>query len=238
MKALPAPSEGDADTPPLRSPVRRKRHHLSRDLIIAEAVAMLKEGDLKALTLRGLAKRLGVGAMSLYTHFASRDALINAVADHLFALFEPPDPAAPWQEYVRNWLWATYAHFARYPVAPKIISFDGQVCPAWLKTWLPIATKLKENGLSGRDLAFAMDWFSTAAMSFIHAQMDARTTRQATALTFVAELQPADQRLSVELWSEFPELENARTLAFGFELYVQGLETLIRNAGQASSAAA
>src|SRR4051812_48920357 len=85
---------------------RRKRNTLSHDAIVAEAVSMLQDGALESLTLRGLAQRLGVAPMSLYTHFASRGELIEAVAEHIFALFEPPHPAETWQGYVRNWLWA------------------------------------------------------------------------------------------------------------------------------------
>jgi AcrR family transcriptional regulator len=220
------PQANDAET----AVRRRKRNHLSREIIVAEAVEMLKEGAPDALTLRGLAKRLGVGAMSLYTHFASRDALLNGVADHVFALFEPPEPHGPWQDYIRNWLWATHRLFERFPVAPTVISWEGRVCTAWLKTWFPIASLLREQGLDGQEVAFAMDWFSTGAMSFIASQAGAVSTRQPSALAFVGELEPAEQRLAIELWSEFRNVDSRQVLAFGFEQYVTGLEMLVRNA--------
>ncbi len=205
---------------------QRKRNHLSREMIVAEAVSMLKEGSLDALTLRGLAKRLGVGPMSLYTYFASRDALLNGVADHVFALFEPPEMRGAWQDYVRAWLWSTYHHFERFPIAPKVISWDGRICSAWLKTWFPIARLLRDEGLDGDRLTFAMDWFSTAAMAFIQAQMDAPSTRRAT--TFLADLDPNDQQLAVELWTRFREIDPHQIVEFGFEQYVRGLELLIQ----------
>ena len=207
---------------------RQKRNHLSREMIVSEAVSMLKEGALHALTLRGLAKRLGVGPMSLYTHFSSRDALLNGVADHVFALFEPPQMGGSWQDYIREWLWATYRHFERFPIAPKVISWDGRICSAWLKTWFPIARLLREQGLDGDRLTFAMDWFSIAAMAFIQAQMDAPSTRRAT--TFLSDLEPNDQQLAVELWSRFRVLDPHQVIEFGFEQYVRGLETLVQNA--------
>ena len=217
---------------------RRKRNHLSRDMIVAEALEMLKEGSPDALTLRGLATRLGVGAMSLYTHFDSRDALLNGVADHVFALFEPPEDRGPWQDYVRAWLWATYRLFERFPIGPKVISWDGRVCSGWLKTWLPVATLLKRQGLAGPDLAFAMDWFGTSGMSFIQSQMDAPTTRQPSVLVFLADLNPDEQRLALELWATFQNDDTSEILAFGFEQIVQGLETLVRKAKAGSPTAA
>jgi len=209
---------------------RNKRNHLSREMIVAEAVEMLKEGSLAALSLRGLANRLGVGVMSLYTHFPSRDALLNGVADHVFSLFEPPPQRDPWQEYIRAWLWATYRLFERYPVAPRVIFWDGRVCSAWLKTWLPVASLLKKEGLEGQDLAFAMDWFGTSGMSFIQSQMDAPITRQPSVLAFLAELNSDEQRLALELWSGFPNDDSTAILTFGFEQIIQGMETLLTKA--------
>ena len=238
MTAIEARSEGRAPKQPHQQGERRKRNHLSREMIVTEAVAMLTEGTLDALTLRGLAKRLEVGPMSLYTYFSSRDALLNAVADHVYALFEPPEIGDSWQAYVRDWLWATVRLFQRFPVAAHIINIEGRICSAWLKTWLPIAGQLQKNGLDGEALAFAMDWFGTSAMAFIQAQMNVGGSRQPSALTFVSELDSDNQRLAVELWSKFRMLETPRVLEFGFEQYVLGLETLLREASQTASVTA
>ena len=207
---------------------RRKKNYLSREMIVAEAVEMLREGSLAALTLRGLAKQLGVGVMSLYTHFPSRDALLNGVADHVFSLFELPDKRDSWEDYIRAWLWATYQLFERFPIAPKVIYWDGRVCSAWLKTWLPVATLLKKEGLAGSDLTFAMEWFATSGMSFVLAQMATPVTRQPSVLVFLADLNPSEQRLALELWSTFQSNDSSEILAFGFERIVQGLEALVQ----------
>jgi len=214
---------------------RRKRNTLSRDVIVAEAVSMLRDGALDSLTLRGLAQRLGVAPMSLYTHFSSRDDLLRAVSEHLFTLFELPPAGDSWQDQVRNWLWANYRLFERYPVASKIIVIDGRVCSGWLKTMMTVAARLQENGLDGYNLAFAMDWLSTSAMAFIQAQMDAHTTRQPSALTFISELEPDDQRRAVDLWGVFRNLEVEKVLDFGFDQYVKGLEELMASAKAAEA---
>lgn len=214
---------------------RRKRNTLSHDAIVAEAVSMLQDGALESLTLRGLAQRLGVAPMSLYTHFSSRDDLLRAVSEYLFTLFEPPPAGDSWQDLVRNWLWANYRLFERYPVASKIIVIDGRVCSGWLKTMMTVAARLQENGLDGYNLAFAMDWLSTSAMAFIQAQMDAHTTRQPSALTFISELEPDDQRRAVDLWGVFRNLEMEKVLDFGFDQYVKGLEELMTSAKAAEA---
>ena len=213
---------------PARSPKPRARRRLSREAIVAEAAAMVSEGALEALTLRGLAERLGTSPMSLYTYFRSRDALLNALADHVFALFEVPASAPTWQENVRNWLQATHDHFIRHPIAPKVILWDGHVCPAWLKTWFPIARLLKEQGVQGARLAFAMSWFTTAAMGFITSRIDSPAKHRLSTIAYIDGLDEDDERLAVELWLHFQNVDQRAALEFGFDVIIHGLEAIVR----------
>ena len=51
---------------------------LSADIIATEALALVDELGESGLSMRTLAKRLGVSAMSLYTYFPSRNDLVDA----------------------------------------------------------------------------------------------------------------------------------------------------------------
>jgi AcrR family transcriptional regulator len=57
---------------------------LSRDKIVAAARSSVVENGRGALSLRPLAARLGVTAPALYAHFASKEALLTAVAEDEF----------------------------------------------------------------------------------------------------------------------------------------------------------
>jgi AcrR family transcriptional regulator len=67
-------------------PVRRARakkpyHHGNlREALVAEALAIITRKGPAALTLRSVARKLGVTQTAPYRHFASKDALIGAVA--------------------------------------------------------------------------------------------------------------------------------------------------------------
>jgi len=56
------------------------RAALSGDQIVREAIALIDAEGLDALSMRALAGRLGVEAMSLYHHFPSKAALLTAVS--------------------------------------------------------------------------------------------------------------------------------------------------------------
>jgi AcrR family transcriptional regulator len=58
-----------------------ERPTLHRDAIIAAAREMIVAGGVEALSLRRLARRLGVTAPALYSHVDNKQALIRAVAE-------------------------------------------------------------------------------------------------------------------------------------------------------------
>lgn len=77
---------------------------------------MVDASGAAALTMRALAQRLGVEAMTLYAYFASKDQLLDAVADRVAAdLSLPPAPHGDWQERIRNAVWAWAAMEEAHP---------------------------------------------------------------------------------------------------------------------------
>lgn len=75
---------------------RRKKEqpNLSQERIVAEALALLDAEGLEALSMRALGTRLGAGATSIYRHVASKDELIELVADEVYAEIEVPEATA------------------------------------------------------------------------------------------------------------------------------------------------
>ncbi len=80
----------EIETPP-RSRVRNPRGqgaHL-RGEIVAAAVELLEEhGDQGAVTLRSVARRVGIAAPSIYRHFPDQPAIMLAVVQEAFAEFD------------------------------------------------------------------------------------------------------------------------------------------------------
>ncbi|KAF1046818.1 TetR/AcrR family transcriptional regulator C-terminal domain-containing protein [Xylophilus sp.] len=80
---------------------------LDRDVIVAEALALLDEVGLDAVSTRLLARRLGVEQPSLYWHFRRKAELLTAMAKAAMAPHAAaplPGPADDWREWFRgNW---------------------------------------------------------------------------------------------------------------------------------------
>ncbi|MFB8277692.1 TetR/AcrR family transcriptional regulator C-terminal domain-containing protein [Nocardia colli] len=75
---------------------------LNRDTVIAEALDLLDEVGLDAVSTRQLAKRLGVEQPSLYWHFRKKEDLLSAMAEAAMAphVTAPlPKPGDDWREW-------------------------------------------------------------------------------------------------------------------------------------------
>jgi AcrR family transcriptional regulator len=79
---------------PSRRPARPYHHGNLRSALLAEAVCVLAEADVASLSLRELARRLGVSHAAPYRHFADKDALLAAIAQQGFDLLAAEVEAA------------------------------------------------------------------------------------------------------------------------------------------------
>ncbi|QLY27778.1 TetR/AcrR family transcriptional regulator [Nocardia huaxiensis] len=72
---------------------------LTRDAIVTTAISLADESGLDALSMRRIADRMSVGAMSLYRHIPNKDALLAAMTDEV----SRRNPYPPTDG--RNWTW-------------------------------------------------------------------------------------------------------------------------------------
>lgn len=74
---------------------------LDRQMIVDQALALLDEQGLDALTMRALAGRLGVRASALYWHVGSRDELVTLMAGTFYRqATDAVSPGLGWREWL------------------------------------------------------------------------------------------------------------------------------------------
>ena len=75
---------------------QNRRPVLTRNRVVAEALAIISAGGAAALSMRALAARLGVVPAALYRHVRSKEQLYNLVLDRVLAEVDcqanPPSP--------------------------------------------------------------------------------------------------------------------------------------------------
>lgn len=111
------------DSKPKRGRPAGGRSVLTRDRIVAEAVAMVEEAGLAEVTMRGLARRLGVDAMSLYHHVDNRDALLDRITELVLGGMELPPATGVLRDDVHAVARAFRRVALRYPnCAPLVLT--------------------------------------------------------------------------------------------------------------------
>lgn len=87
-------------TPPtVETPGRRVA--LTRDRVVAEALAVISADGVAGLSMRGLATRLSVVPAALYRYVRSKEQLHDLVLDQVLAEVDPAvDPTLPWTRRV------------------------------------------------------------------------------------------------------------------------------------------
>lgn len=89
----------------MSKPIRERRDdrtRLSRQRVLRGAVAVADAGGIGALTIRSLARELGVKPMSVYHHVANKDEILDGIVDVVFAEIDLPSPDGDWQVEMRR----------------------------------------------------------------------------------------------------------------------------------------
>src|SRR5215470_1359350 len=97
--------EGARRRPARGNPGARRapaRIPLSRERIVAEALAQIDRDGLEAFSTRKLGEALGVQAMSLYHHFPSKAHVLDAVLEHVIGQIEFLPETEPAEKRLRT----------------------------------------------------------------------------------------------------------------------------------------
>jgi AcrR family transcriptional regulator len=124
-------------------PVRGPKPRINLADVVAAGVAIADTEGMAALSMRKVASRLGVGAMSLYTYVPGRSELVELMIDRVYGEHAIPSPQLPWQQRVEQWAretWRIYdAHpwlldynMARLPVGPHVLDVSEALYAALL----------------------------------------------------------------------------------------------------------
>jgi AcrR family transcriptional regulator len=123
--------------------------------VLDAAVAVADREGLAALTMRSLAGELGVKPMSLYHHVSSKDEILDAIVDAVFAEIELPMQGTPWREAMERRARSARVALGRHPWAVGLLESRAHPGPATLRHHDAVLGCLRESGFSLVDAAHA-----------------------------------------------------------------------------------
>ncbi|MBA3690593.1 MAG: TetR/AcrR family transcriptional regulator C-terminal domain-containing protein [Actinobacteria bacterium] len=212
----------------------KAREKLNRDRIVDAALLIMDREGLEAVTMRRVAREVGVEAMSLYHHVADKDDLLDRLCSRVMTDFRiPEDDDRPWTERARHgareWRRVLKSH-------PNVIAlFAERTKPMTeVDSLLPMEYALSLIMESGADERAAVQTFNVMGgyiMGFVMMEtgqmftagaLDAQNPDPAA----VAPTFPADQLPCIA--AALPHLATCdpdEQFEFGLDLLFGGLET-------------
>lgn len=138
-------------------PSRRPRTPLSKERVLRTAVVLADTGGVATLSMRKLADRLGVEAMSLYHHVANKDEILDGMVDIVFGEVELPADGDDWKSVMRQRALTFRLVLARHPWAIGLMESRANPGPATLRHHDTVIGTLRAAGFS---IAMAAHAFS------------------------------------------------------------------------------
>jgi AcrR family transcriptional regulator len=215
----------------------RNRAPLTRERVIEAALLVMDQEGLEAVSMRRVAREVGVEAMSLYHHVEDKDDLLDGICEHVMAGFDFPEPAGDWAEDCRRGARAWRRLLQAHPAVMRLFAEQrGPVRSIDSMRPMEFALRiLRDGGLSDRDTAQAFHAFGGYIQGFVMMELGsiAGGTDEAK-LKAHAQLAAAmpDEFAALEAVSPyFAECDPDEQFEFGLDLLIRGLDAKVHPTG-------
>ena len=139
--------------------------NLQRTLQVALVIA--DDEGLDAVTMRRLARELGVEAASLYHHVNGKSQILDALVDLVAAEIEAPIPSDDWRTAITQRAHNTRAGLRRHPWAVSLMASRTTPGPATLGLLETGIRCFREGGFSVRQAAHAISVIDSYVHGFV-----------------------------------------------------------------------
>ncbi|MBG6057542.1 AcrR family transcriptional regulator [Cryobacterium sp. MP_M5] len=144
------------------APSESTRAPVTREGAVRAAVALADRDGLDSLSMRKLARELGIEAMSLYYHVTGKDDILDGMVEVVVAEMALPADGAKWQAALRDGAESARAVLGRHPWAISLM--DSRTTRATLKHHNAVIGCLRNAGFSFGLAAHAMSLLD----SYVH----------------------------------------------------------------------
>jgi AcrR family transcriptional regulator len=208
----------------------RIRDPLTRERVIEAAMRVMDGEGLEAVSMRRVAREVGVEAMSLYHHVEDKEDLLDGICEHVMAQFDFPEPVEDWAENCRRGARAWRRLLQAHPGVMRLFAEQrGPIRSIDSVRPMEFALRiLRSCGLTDRDTAQAFHAFGGYIQGFVMMELGS------IAGGSDEEHQKAHAELAATLPDEFAALQACspyfaecdpdEQFEFGLDLLIRGLE--------------
>jgi AcrR family transcriptional regulator len=206
------------------------RTPLTRQRVLAAAVALADRGGVGALSMRKLAQELGVEAMSLYHHVANKDDILDGIVDVVFGEIELPTGEAGWEAAMRRRAVSAREALRRHPWATGLMESRRTPGPANIRHHDAVLGVLRNAGFPVELAAHAYSLLDSYIYGFalqeaslpFHTPEEAAEVAQEIMSVFPAADYPHLAEIAIEHALQ-PGYDYGDEFLYGLDLILDGL---------------
>ena len=212
-------------------PSAAPRLPLTRERVLAAAVALADRGGIESLSMRKLAQELGVEAMSLYHHVANKDDILDGLVDVVFGEIDLPTGEDGWKAAMRRRAISAREALRRHPWATGLMESRPTPGAANLRHHDAVLGVLRGAGFSVELAAHAYSLLDSYIYGFalqeaslpFHTPEEAAEVAQAIMAEFPASEYPHLTEIAVDHVLQ-PGYDYGNEYLIGLDLILDGLE--------------
>ncbi len=147
--------------------------------MLRAAIKVADSSGIESLTMRRLAEELGAEAMSLYYHVASKEDLLDGIADAVVAeindvvgTIDVPSAGASWKTAVRQRILSAREVLLRHRWAPRVLETRPSTSLAVLRYYDDLLRLMRDGGFSYDLIHHALHALGSRALGFTQELFD------------------------------------------------------------------
>ena len=214
----------------------KTRIPLNRERLLRTAIAIADEHGNSALTMRSLARELGVKPMALYHHVANKEEILDEIIDIVFGEIDLPAADADWRSAMRHRAIAARRVLARHPWAIPLMESRTNPGPATLRHHDSVIGALRGAGFSIKMTAHAYSLLDSYIYGFALQEAGSpfdKKTAPETAEATPARAPAVEYPHLVELTTKHvlqPGYDHGNEFEYGLDLILDALDRVRHSA--------
>jgi TetR/AcrR family tetracycline transcriptional repressor len=206
---------------------------LDQRQIVQAALGLLDEVGFDGLTMRSLAKKLGIKAASLYWHVRDKQDLLNLLAEEICAPMREPERTLPWFSQLEILSNEFRQVLLAHRDAARVLASSGAVMgPKRFRLTEIVLRTLLDAGFSHKDAAYAgfllndyVVMFVSEETQYANAEADSASEDSSSSLrNWFEALSPNEYPSIITLIDYLVEPDVDERFQFGIEILRNGLE--------------
>jgi AcrR family transcriptional regulator len=221
----------------------QQRLPLSRERVLRAAIEIADSNGIESLTMRRLAEELDAEAMSLYYYVASKEELLDGIADAVVAeindvvgALEVPSAGANWKAAVRQRILSAREVMLRHRWAPGVIETRTNASLAVLLYFDGLLRLMRDGGFSYDRIHHAIHALGSRALGFTQELFDPSgggpsDEETAASLQSMADQIPHLVAMYMEVAHDDPDstlgwCDDQTEFEFGLDILLNGLDEM------------